>query len=51
MPKLNLSIQYASKEANLPTLSQLRKWAKAALRVDTEVTIRIVDAQEGAGTE
>jgi len=47
MPKLNLSIQYASKDANLPTPSQLRKWAKAALRVDTEVTIRIVDAQEG----
>jgi probable rRNA maturation factor len=47
MPKLNLSIQYASKEANLPTPGQLRKWAKAALRVETEVTIRIVDAQEG----
>jgi probable rRNA maturation factor len=47
MPKLNLSIQYASKEANLPTPSRLRIWAKAALRVDTEVTIRIVDAQEG----
>ena len=25
---------------------QFKKWAKAALRVDTEVTIRIVDAQE-----
>jgi probable rRNA maturation factor len=46
MPKLKIATQYASTLANLPTPSQLRKWAKAALRVDTEVTIRIVDAQE-----
>lgn len=46
MPKLSLSIQYASNQANMATPKQLRKWAKAALRVDTEVTIRIVDAQE-----
>ncbi|MDO9150441.1 MAG: rRNA maturation RNase YbeY [Methylotenera sp.] len=47
MPKLAASIQYASEASNLPTASQFRKWAKAALRVDTEVTIRIVDAEEG----
>lgn len=32
--------------ANVPAKSQFKKWVKAALRVDTEVTIRIVDAQE-----
>ena len=47
MPKLNISIQFASSQPLLPSKSQFRKWAKAALRVDTEVTIRIVDAQEG----
>ncbi len=47
MPKLHASIQYASSQPNLPTSAQFRKWAKAALRVDTEVTIRIVDAEEG----
>ena len=47
MPKLKITAQYASTLANLPSLSQLRKWVKAALRVDTEVTIRIVDEAEG----
>ena len=47
MPKLRASIQYASSQANLPGKDLFRKWAKAALRVDTEVTIRIVDADEG----
>lgn len=46
MSKLKLCIQYASKLAHLPTRSQLRQWTKAALNVDTELTIRIVDAQE-----
>jgi probable rRNA maturation factor len=47
MPKLNLHTQFASEAASLPTTAQFRKWAKAALRVDTQVTIRIVDAEEG----
>lgn len=47
MPKLNASIQYATTQPNLPTESQFRKWARATLRIDTEVTIRIVDADEG----
>ncbi|HNV88604.1 MAG TPA: rRNA maturation RNase YbeY [Methylotenera sp.] len=46
MPNLNLTIQFASSHSNLPTRWQFRKWAKAALRVDTEVTIRIVDKDE-----
>lgn len=47
MPKLHASIQYVTDVENLPSASQFRKWAKAALRVDTEVTIRIVDEAEG----
>jgi probable rRNA maturation factor len=47
MPKLHASIQYASNQTNLPTVRQFRQWAKATLRVDTEVTIRIVDEAEG----
>ncbi|MEK9825776.1 MAG: rRNA maturation RNase YbeY, partial [Methylotenera sp.] len=47
MPQLHASIQFATQSQLLPTKSQLRKWAKAALRVDTEVTIRIVDEAEG----
>ena len=47
MPQVKLSVQIASELANLPTKAQFKKWAKAALRVDTEVTIRIVDEAEG----
>jgi probable rRNA maturation factor len=46
MPPFKINIQFASQLSGLPTRQQLRQWAKAALRVDTEVTIRIVDAQE-----
>ena len=47
MPILHACIQLASEDKRLPTPAQFRKWAKAALRVDTEVTIRIVDEAEG----
>lgn len=47
MPNIQLSLQVASEQSNIPTKAQFRKWAKAALRVDTEVTIRIVDKAEG----
>jgi probable rRNA maturation factor len=47
MPTLNLAVQYASTLAALPSRNQFRQWAKAAVRVDTEVTIRIVDETEG----
>ena len=46
MPKLRLNAQLASINPLLPSAIQLRKWAKAALRVDTEVTIRLVDEDE-----
>jgi probable rRNA maturation factor len=47
MPNLKISVQFASTRHNLPSKQQFAKWAKAALNVDTEVTIRIVDEQEG----
>lgn len=47
MPNLQITVQFASTATHLPTKAQFKKWAKAALRVDTEVTIRIVDAEEG----
>lgn len=47
MPNLSLSVQYAINQEGLPSRSQFKKWVKAALRVDTEVTIRVVDEEEG----
>jgi probable rRNA maturation factor len=47
MPQLKLSLQIASKMAQIPTKNLFKKWAKVALRVDTEVTIRLVDETEG----
>lgn len=46
MPILNLAVQYASTLTGLPSRTKFRQWAKAAIRVDTEVTIRIVDEAE-----
>ena len=46
MPQLAIYVQIAAGVTNVPSKSQFKKWAKAALRVDTEVTIRIVDTQE-----
>ena len=46
MPQLVIHTQIAAELTNVPSKSQFKKWAKAALRVDTEVTIRIADAQE-----
>ena len=47
MPNFSLSVQYAIDQEGLPSRSQLKKWVKAALRVDTEVTIRFVGEEEG----
>lgn len=46
MPQIKLSVQNASIATQIPTKVQFKKWAKATLRVDAEVTIRIVDEQE-----
>ena len=46
MSQLAIYTQIAADLTDVPSKSQFKKWAKAALRVDTEVTIRIADAQE-----
>lgn len=45
--KLKLAVQYASNTAEAPTRQQFRKWVKAALTKDAEITLRIVDEAEG----
>ena len=45
--RLTLSIQYARRSARLPSQSQLRRWASAALAQDAKVTLRIVGQTEG----
>lgn len=46
-PTLALSVQYALTNADLPSRPQVRKWVKAALERDAEITVRFVDAEEG----
>jgi probable rRNA maturation factor len=46
-PKLSLAVQYASVDTNLPTRQQFRRWVKAAMAVDMQCTLRVVDASEG----
>jgi probable rRNA maturation factor len=41
-----MSVQYAVDETRAPTRSRLRRWAKAALRQDCAVTLRLVGAAE-----
>jgi probable rRNA maturation factor len=46
MPQLKFSLQIASQSAEIPAKNLFKKWAQSTLRVDTEVTIRIVDDEE-----
>ena len=45
--RLNLSVQYACNRDGLPLRADFVKWAGAALVGGGEVTIRLVDAEEG----
>lgn len=45
--RLSLVVQYASDRTGLPTRAQFRRWFKAALLGDVNVTLRIVDETEG----
>jgi probable rRNA maturation factor len=47
MPKLLMQIQYATEMADLPAPQQFKRWARNTLRVDSEITLRIVDETEG----
>ncbi len=44
---LSLTLQYAVNDPQLPTRPQFRRWVSAALEGSAEVTLRIVDLDEG----
>lgn len=41
-----LHLQIVSRAASVPSLAQVRRWARAALEVSAEITVRIVGAAE-----
>ena len=45
-PRLELAVQYATNPRGLPSRSQFRHWARAALERDARVTVRVVGAGE-----
>ena len=45
--RLNLSVQYACNREGLPLRADFVRWARAALAGGGEITIRLVDAEEG----
>lgn len=45
--RLNLSVQYACNKAGLPLRADFVRWARAALTGGGEITIRLVEADEG----
>src|SRR5205807_1093079 len=46
--RLALTVQYASRDDDLPARPLLRRWVVAALERDAAVTLRFVDADEGS---
>ncbi|HZV55933.1 MAG TPA: rRNA maturation RNase YbeY [Rhodocyclaceae bacterium] len=47
LPELSLSVQYACKDAALPSRSLVRRWLRASCDRPAEVAVRFVDAEEG----
>lgn len=47
LPKLSLTVQYASDTLTVPARAQFRRWIKATLQRDAIITLRIVDEPEG----
>ena len=45
--RLDLSLQYACQPEGLPLRTDFRRWARAALAGGGQVTIRLVEAEEG----
>lgn len=45
--RLNLSVQYACNREGLPLRTDFVRWARAALEGGGNITIRLVDAEEG----
>lgn len=46
-PKLALSVQYAAKPEDVPNRARMRRWVQAALQQPAELTLRVVDEDEG----
>ena len=46
-PILSMDVQYVSELPDLPTATQFKRWARNTIRVDSEITLRIVDEAEG----
>jgi probable rRNA maturation factor len=46
LPELSLSVQYACKDAALPSRSEVRRWVRASCSAPAEVTVRFVEAAE-----
>ena len=45
-PELALTVQYATRCAELPTPEKLRRWARSALRKTARVTLRLIGERE-----
>jgi probable rRNA maturation factor len=45
-PRLTMTVQYAVRARGVPSRAQLRRWARAALERDAQVTVRIVGGGE-----
>ena len=46
-PRLTLSVQHGIAASNLPSRTQIRKWARAALEHDAKIAVRVVGRSEG----
>jgi probable rRNA maturation factor len=46
-PKLALSVQYAVEPTDVPNRGRMRRWVQAALERPAELTLRVVDEDEG----
>ena len=46
-PRLSLTVQYAVSTRGLPSRAQFRRWTRAALAHDAQITIRVVGQEEG----
>lgn len=45
--RLNLSVQYALQDADLPTRADIRRWLRGAEPGAAQITVRFVDRDEG----
>lgn len=46
-PRLRLALQNAARSRSLPSAARFRRWARAALARDADITLRVVGEREG----